>query len=67
MENISHDIASCRAMQERARQIMELTYQDWRLHERPLSARKKAVRFNASVRHNLAVLARIRAADVGLA
>ena len=35
MKNASQDIAIATAMLERARQVLELTYHDWRLHERP--------------------------------
>jgi len=34
MKNTRHDIQAASAMLERARQILELTYHDWRLHER---------------------------------
>lgn len=42
MKNATQDIATTVAMLERARQVLELTYQDWRLHERPLRRRKAA-------------------------
>lgn len=43
MKNTSQDIQAASAMLERARQILELTYHDWRLHE-PQQRRGKAAR-----------------------
>lgn len=42
MKNATQDIATSIAMLERARQVLELTYHDWRLHERPVRKGKGA-------------------------
>lgn len=54
MKNASYDIAAAAAMLERARQVLELTYHDWRLYERP-PGRGKAARKqqNRPARHDL--------------
>lgn len=52
MKNTSHDIAAASAMRERARQILELTYQDWRLHERP-QRRGKAAKVRRTPRYGI--------------
>lgn len=44
MKNTRQDIAVATAMLERARQVLELTYHDWRLHERPQRNRKRATK-----------------------
>lgn len=42
MKNATQDIAATVTMLERAREVLELTYHDWRLHERPQRRRKAA-------------------------